>query len=32
MELRKILVGLENLKVKGNLDTEINGIAKSQMR
>lgn len=29
MELRKILVGLENLKVKGNLDTEINGIAKS---
>ena len=29
MELKKILVGLENLKVKGNLDTEIKGIAKS---
>ena len=26
MELKKILVGLENLKVKGNLDTEIKGI------
>lgn len=29
MELKRILVGLENLKVKGNLDTEIKGIAKS---
>ena len=29
MELKKILVGLENLKVKGNLDTEIKGIEKS---
>ena len=26
MELRKILVGLENLKAKGNLDININGI------
>lgn len=29
MELKRILVGLENLKVKGNLDTEIKGIEKS---
>lgn len=29
MELKRILVGLDNLKVKGNLDTEIKGIAKS---
>lgn len=29
MELKRILLGLENLKVKGNLDTEIKGIAKS---
>ena len=29
MELKRILIGLENLKVKGNLDTEIKGIAKS---
>lgn len=29
MKLKRILVGLENLKVKGNLDTEIKGIAKS---
>ncbi len=29
MELKRILVGLENLKVKGNLDTEIKGIAKN---
>ena len=29
MELKKILVGLEGLKVKGNLDIEINGIQKN---
>ena len=29
MKLKELLVGLEELKVKGNLDIEINGIAKS---
>ena len=26
MELKKLLVGLDNLKVRGNLDVEISGI------
>ena len=26
MELKKLLIGLEGLKVKGNLDLDINGI------
>ena len=29
MELKKILVGLEGLKVKGNLDLDIKGIEKN---
>ena len=29
MELKKLLIGLEGLKVKGNLDLDINGIEKN---